>query len=110
MAMGDYIALISVAIAVVGLLGGWMQILHKQRTHVFNEWRQSVTGRVDRIDLDIRAVQTQLQAFSTDIAKGYVQRSEFIHALDTIAARIEAAVTAGNERVDRLLERLAGRP
>jgi len=115
----DYLTLGGMVISAVAILGGWIQVLHTNRTKAFeawraaseksaNEWRGAADRRMDRIDLDIRSVQTQMQAFSTEIAKGYVQRSEFLHAIDQIATRIQETVSAANERVDRLIERIGG--
>ncbi|HEX5232929.1 MAG TPA: hypothetical protein VFW56_11890 [Bradyrhizobium sp.] len=114
--MDAYFALAGSVIAVVTLLGGWTQFLHSQRTKAFDQWRvasekaaddwrRDAARRMDRIDADIRGMQVQFQAYATDLAKGYVQRSEFI----VIANRIEETVTAANARVDRLIESLTKR-
>lgn len=107
--MDSLIPLVSVAAAVVALLGGWMQILHKQRIDSFNEWRDSVMDRLTRTDEDIRQIQRQNQAMSTDLAKGYVQRAEFLQAIETIAGRIEVVVENSNRRFDKLVEHLLTR-
>lgn len=110
MGVAEYVALGGMGVSVVGLLGGWMQVLHKQRTLAFNDWRVAVTARMDRTDNDIRNLQLQTQAFSSDLAKSYVQRGEFLSAMDGIATRLENAVAEGNRRFDRIFEHILTAP
>ena len=103
MSTADWIGLVTLFFAAVGLLGGWMQALHSFRKKSFDEFQRANEGRHDRTDDDIRALQTQMHTLATDMSRSYVQREDFRDAIDSIAKRFENAVQELGRRIDGVM-------